>query len=86
MNKVLEIIVKLLKTLPAVLVTILGIIEALIKFAKEVLTLAVDILFPVIPVAWFKKLVTGLRAGLDAIYNVFSALKELILKKINLLA
>lgn len=62
--------------------TILGILEAVLKILKELLTLIVDILFPLMPIAKFKAFVTWLRALVDKAYGVVSKLKEKLLLKL----
>ena len=45
----------------------LGVIQAAIKFVKELLTLVVDILFPIIPIAKFQKIVLAIRGGVETV-------------------
>lgn len=71
---------KLITWLPTIVATIFGILEAALKFLKEVLTLIVSILFPVIPNDKFKAFVTKMRGLIDNIYDVISKAKESILK------
>lgn len=71
---------KLLTWLPAIVATVLGIVEAILKVLKELLTLVVDILFPVIPIAKFKAFVTWLRGVVDIVYDWVSKIKEALLK------
>lgn len=75
---------KLITWLPTIVATIFGLLEAVLKFLKEVLTLAVDILFPIIPNAKFKAFVTWLRGKIDKFYDVISKAKESILKWVGI--
>jgi hypothetical protein len=59
---------------------ILGMIEVILKFIKEVLTLIVDILFPIIPNEAFKKIVLTIRTIINQIYDWISRLKEKLVK------
>ena len=52
---------KLLKWSPTVLVSILGFVQVGIKFIKEVLTLVIDILLPIIPGDKFDALIKKVR-------------------------
>lgn len=76
---------KLLNWVIAFVPTIIGIIEAALKFLKELITLVMDILFPIIPVAKFQAIVTWLRDKVDMIYTGFSKVKDKILAYLNLL-
>jgi hypothetical protein len=76
---------KLLNWIPAIVAPLLGILEAVLKFLKEVLTLIVTILFPIIPNAGFKALVTKIRAIVDKAYDLLSAWKDTILKYLKLI-
>jgi len=76
---------KILKWIAIFLPTILGILEAFLKFVKEVLTLVVDILFPIIPIAKFKVIVTAMRGGVDKISDWLSKNKEKILAYLKLI-
>jgi hypothetical protein len=78
--KVVEFLKGVVKWLAAILAGSIGIVEVALKFVKEVLTLIVDILFPIIPIAKFQAFVTGLRTIINKIYDWFSANKEKILK------
>jgi hypothetical protein len=77
--------IKLLSWLPAIVAPLLGILEAVLKFLKEALTLIVTILFPIIPNAKFKVIVTKLRALVDKAYDVLSGAKDSILKYIGVI-
>ena len=76
---------KLLNWIPAFAAPLLGILEAVLKFLKELLTLIVTILFPIIPNEGFKKLVTVIRALVDKAYDLLSGWKENILKYVKLI-
>ncbi len=65
--------------------SILGIVEVAIKFLKEVLTLVADILYPIIPNATFKVIVTKIRAIIEVIYDWISKNKEKLLAYIKLI-
>jgi hypothetical protein len=76
---------KLVTWLPTIVATIFGILEAVLKFLKEVLTLIVSILFPIIPNNKFKAFVTKMRALIDKGYDVISKAKESILKWVGVI-
>jgi len=65
--------------------TILGIAETVVKFVKEVITLIVDILYPVIPNDMFKVIVTKIRATVESIYTWISTNKDKILNYLKLI-
>lgn len=65
--------------------TLLGIIETAIKFLKEVITLIVDILYPIIPNEKFKVIVTKIRKIVDAIYDWISKNKNKLLTYLKLI-
>jgi phage-related protein len=65
--------------------TILGIAETVVKFVKEVITLIVDILYPVIPNDKFKVIVTKIRATVESIYTWISTNKDKILNYLKLI-
>lgn len=80
----LAFITKLLKWLPVGGAGIIGVIQAILKFIKEVLTLIVDILFPVIPSTAFKVAVEKLRAIINIIDEFLEKnIKSIFLKIIN---
>lgn len=76
---------KWLSWLPAIVAPLLGILEAAVKFLKEVLTLVVTILFPIIPSESFKKVVTMIRGIVDKVYDLLSQWKDKILVAIKLI-
>jgi len=76
---------KLLNWIPAFVAPLLGILEAALKFLKEVLTLIVTILFPIIPNEGFKKVITTIRGIVDKAYDLLSQWKDKILSAIKLI-
>lgn len=62
------------------LVSILGIVQAVIKFVKEVLTACVNILFPVIPSASFQGVVKAVRGFVEIADGWVEKAKEFLLK------
>jgi hypothetical protein len=79
-------IVTFIKTrLLVFLPTLLGIVETAIKFLKEALTLVVDILYPIIPNAAFKVVVTKIRNIVDVIYDWINKNKEKLLTYLKLI-
>ena len=76
---------KLLLWLVAFLPTIIGILEVVVKFVKEVLTLVADILFPIIPIAKFKVIVTAMRGFVDKLSDWLGKNKEKILAYLKLI-
>ena len=59
----------------------LGIVQAAIKFVKEVLTLIIDILFPIIPIAKFQAVVLAIRNGINAVDGWLEQLKAWLIPK-----
>jgi len=76
---------KFLKWFAAILVTLIGFGEVILKFLKELVTLIIDILFPIIPIEKFKVIVNNVRAWIDVAYDWLSKNKEQMLKFLNLL-
>ena len=76
---------KLLTWLPAIIVPLLGIVEAVLKFLKELLTLVVTLLFPIIPSEGFRKIITLIRDWIGKIYDGLSKAKEGILKFLGMI-
>ena len=76
---------KFLTWIPAIIAPLLGILESVLKFLKELLTLVITILFPIIPSEKFKKVVTLVRGIVDSAYNILSAWKDKILLTIKLI-
>lgn len=73
-------IAKLLKWIPLNVVSIIGIVQAVIKFLKEVLTAIVNILFPIIPSAKFQGVVLKVRQIVEVIDSWFEKIKGYLLK------
>ena len=71
---------KLLGWLPANLAGVLGIIQAVIKLIKEILTLVVDILYPIIPSKQFKKVIDTVRGIVNKIDERIEGIKGFFLK------
>ena len=71
---------KLLGWLPANLAGVLGIIQAVIKLIKEILTLVVDILYPIIPSKQFKKVIDTVRGIVNKIDEWIEGIKGFFLK------
>jgi hypothetical protein len=59
----------------------LGIIQAVLKFIKELITLIVDILFPIIPIAKFQKVVLTIRAGVETVDGWVEKVKAWLIPK-----
>lgn len=59
----------------------LGVVQAAIKFVKELLTLIVDILFPIIPIAKFQKVVLVIRSGVETVDGWVEKLKAWLIPK-----
>jgi len=71
---------KLLSWLPINIAGILGIIQAIIKFIKEVLTLVVNLLLPVIPSHKFDDIVMKVRNIMNKIDEGVEKIKNFLLK------
>ncbi|MCX5657962.1 MAG: hypothetical protein NTZ48_07100 [Candidatus Omnitrophica bacterium] len=71
---------KLLSWLPTNIAGILGIVQAVIKFIKELLTLAVNILLPVIPGDKFDGIVIKVRDAMNKIDEGVEKIKSFLLK------
>ena len=72
---------KLLQWIPLNLVSVLGIVQAVIKVLKEILTAIVNILFPVIPSEKFKAIVTVLRDIVNKADAAVESVKGFLLAK-----
>jgi hypothetical protein len=59
----------------------LGVIQAGIKFVKELITLIIDILFPIIPIAKFQKVVLAIRAGIETADGWVEKIKAWLIPK-----
>ena len=71
---------KLLLWLPKNLASILGIIQAVLKLIKEILTAVVNILYPLIPSAKFQKVVDTVRGIVNKVDEVVQRVKDFLLK------
>ena len=71
--------IKLLLWLPKNLASILGIIQAVLKLIKEILTAVVNILYPLIPSAKFQKVVDAVRGFVNIADSWAEKLKKLLL-------
>lgn len=76
----MTIVYKLLKWLPVNLAGVLGIIQAVIKVLKELLTVVVNILFPLIPSSKFQKIVTMVRDWVNKIDAWIESIKGFFLR------
>lgn len=76
----MNILKKILIIIPNVISGLLGIVQAFIKFGKEVCTLAIDILSPVIPSAKFKIIVEKIRNIFNTIDEWVEKIKQILLK------
>ena len=75
----MEFITKLWQWVCAFLAGNLGIIQAVIKFVKEVITLIIDILFPIMPIAVFQNVVLTVRNFINTIDEWIEKLKQYII-------
>lgn len=75
-------ITKLLAWIPVNMAGILGIVQAVIKFIKEVLTLAIDLLLPIIPGDKFDKVVYATRDIVNKIDEIVEKIKNFFLQAI----
>lgn len=69
-------ITKLIQWIKLFLAGNIGIIQAGVKFVKEVLTLIVDILFPVMPIAKFQAFVLWLRTAINTLDGWIEKVKQ----------
>ena len=76
-EKIKAFILKVLSIVPNTLLGILGVIQAIIKFVKEVCTLAIDILSPVIPNV--NLVVEWIREKINVIDSWVEKIKEFLL-------
>lgn len=70
---------KLLLWLPKNLASVLGIIQAVLKFVKEILTLIVNVLYPIIPSKKFQGVVDTVRKIVNVADGWIEKLKKLLL-------
>jgi len=80
LDTIKAVIAKILTVLPNTLMGILGVAQAIVKFLKEVCTLAIDILSPVIPDV--EAVVLFVREKINILDSWLEKLKELV-DKIN---
>ena len=59
---------------------VLGIAQAIVKLAKEVLTLIVDILYPLIPSAKFQAIVDKIRSIVNAVDGWLEKIKGFLVR------
>ena len=71
---------KLLKWIPSNVVAILGIVQVVIKFVKEVLTLVIDILLPIIPADSFDGIIKKIRDFCNILDGGVEKIKAFLLK------
>ena len=71
---------KLLSYLPKNIGAIIGIVQALIKLGKEICTLLLDILYPVIPNASFKGIVEKVRGIFNTVDEWLEKIKVFLLR------
>ena len=75
-----DFLMKVLRWVPVNLAGILGIVQAFIKFFKEVLTACVNILFPVLPDGVWETVVLKARAFVEKADVFVQKVKEWLLK------
>lgn len=61
-------------------VSVLGIIQVVVKFIKEVLTLVVNMLFPIIPDGKFEDVILAVRSWVEKIDGWIEKGKVVLLK------
>lgn len=72
-------ILKIVDWVKAFLAGNLGVIQAGIKFVKEVLTLVIDILFPIIPSSKFQGIVLAVRNAVNTVDGWVEKLKAYLI-------
>lgn len=70
---------KLTLWIPKILGGGFGIVQAVVKFIKEVLTLIVDILYPVIPSEKFQTVTDKIRDFVNEIDEILEQIKQFLL-------
>lgn len=70
---------KLLMWSPSVIVGLLGILQVLVKFVKEVLTLVIDLLLPIIPGDKFDALIKKVRDMCNTVDGWIQKIKDFLL-------
>jgi ACT domain-containing protein len=73
---------KLVQWLYVNLAGVLGVLQAVVKALKEILTVIVNILFPIIPSAKFKTIVLLVRGIVNKVDDVIQKVKDFFLKTI----
>jgi len=73
---------KLIQWLYVNIAGVLGVVQAVIKALKEILTVIVNILFPVIPSAKFKAIITAVRGIVNKLDEIVEKIKGFFLKTI----
>jgi phage-related minor tail protein len=76
--QILQWIWKIILILPSVGAGLIGVIQALIKFAKEICTLALNILVPVFPN--IQNIVIKVRDTINKIDDIFQVIKKWLLQ------
>ena len=71
---------KIIKWLAVNGLSVLGMIQVIIKFVKELLTLVVNILFPIIPDGKFETIVLKVRAGVEVLDSWVEKIKKWLLE------
>ena len=74
---------KLLKWIPANIVSILGIAQVIVKLLKEILTAIVNIAYPIIPAGKFKDIVNAVRNWVNIADSWIEKIKSFLLKAID---
>ena len=74
---------KLLSWAKLNLVSILGILQGIVKVIKEVATAIVNILFPLIPSTKFQKVVLLVRSIANKVDDILEKIKSFFLKAVN---
>jgi phage-related protein len=74
---------KLLKWIPANIVGLLGIVQAVLKCIKEILTVIIDVLLPVIPGDKFDKVIKLVRDIVNKADGFVQKIKDFFLKTVN---
>ena len=65
---------------PKAIAGVLGIIQAAIKFIKEVITLIINLLFPIIPDGKFEEIVLKVRDIINKVDEAVGKIKDFFLK------
>ena len=73
-------IMKIVMVAPKLALSALGIAQVVVKFVKEICTLCVNVLYPVIPSEKFKEVVEKVRAIVDVADKWIEKGKDFLLK------